>query len=144
MSASSYFAAHIRNLAKPDGVQTLSGSICFIALLLSFFGCATPQKKNWYEFPGIALGGATIGAVIGPENVAIMESDSRRKFTEEEAITYYVFGSLCHLGTVITLGIVAPPVAWAYMGLSSIVGGAQFSHRNAWDDGDEFGRAVSW
>lgn len=104
-------------------------------------GCAS-SKHMWYEHPGIVLGGVGYGAVVGPENVAIRESERRavkngtRKWADEFVPTYFM-GSILHVATGITLFVLVPPIGWGYIGLSSFVGGAQFYKLNAWD-GDNF------
>ena len=108
-------------------------------LILVFFmsGCAT-VKHHWYEHPGIVLGGIGYGAVVGPENVSIREAERRavkngtRQYSDSFIPTYIV-GTTLHAATGITLFTLTPPIGWWYLGLSSLVGGAQFYELNAWD-----------
>ena len=99
--------------------------------------CAS-SKHYWYEHPGIVLGGVGYGVIVGPENVAIREAERRaikknERAYSDEFIPTYVIGSILHLGTAIPLLILNPPIALGYLGLSSIVGSAQFYKLNAWD-----------
>ena len=118
-----------------------------VFVLCVLVGCASSKVDHkWYEVPGIAFGGATIGAVIGPENVAIRESHARSKPNEDSAwysvwgsksetyVGYHIFGTVCHIGTTITLAIIAPPFAWGYIGVSALVGASQFGDHGAWDE----------
>ena len=108
-----------------------------IALIFMMCGCATSQKY-WYEHPGILLGGAGYGVLVGPENVAIREVERRAikkgaHHHPDDFVPDYVLGSLLHLGTAIPLLIVIPPIGLGYLGLSSVVGSVQFYRLNAWD-----------
>jgi len=106
---------------------------------LPFSGCASTQKGQfWYEYPGIVLGGAGYGVLIGPENVSIREAHRRyaRKHggcRKDEFFPSYVAGTLLHLGSIIPLFVFVPPFGLAYLGLSSIVGAAQFNERGGWE-----------
>ena len=108
-----------------------------IALIFMMCGCAT-SHKYWYEHPGILLGGVGYGILVGPENVAIREAERRAIKNEtliysSEFIPTYIVGSVLHLGTAIPLLISFPPIGLGYLGLSSLVGSAQFYRLNALD-----------
>ena len=104
-----------------------------LVLILFLGGCATAQK-HWYEYPGIALGGATIGAVVGPEAIAVNEANKRGSIRySEDAIFYSVLGFVCHAVTGIILSIHVPPAGWAYFGMSSFLGAAAFAENGGYD-----------
>ena len=107
----------------------------WLGLVLMFSGPAnaTELDRYWYEYPGIVIGGATIGMLEGPEVVSVHEAYRRNPKDPDANIPGFVVGWLLHLATAITLGTVAPPVFIAYMGVSSVVGAAEFIEHGAWD-----------
>lgn len=111
--------------------------ILFVVLCLSLSGCASTPR--WWEYPGIGLGGATYGAVIGPENVSIREAHRRWNKSHpnapaDEFVPSYAVGTAMHYGTLIPLLVYVTPWGLGYLSLSSIVGAAQFIDRNAWEE----------
>ena len=100
-------------------------------------GCAS-TKQHWYEHPGIILGGAGFGAVVGPENISILEAERRYRVAHPHAYgdaftPLYFVGFGLHAGTAISLGILVPPAAFAYLGVCTIAGIGQFTRWGGWE-----------
>ena len=110
---------------------------CLIIGLAVLSGCAS-TKQHWYEHPGIILGGAGYGAVVGPENISVIEAERRYRMNHSGAASdafmgSYVVGFGLHAGTAISLGILVPPAAFAYLGVCTIVGIGQFRQWGGWE-----------
>lgn len=115
-----------------------------MGILLAFMLGLTPvmaeREKYWYEYPGIVLGGATVGMLYGPEIISVRESGRRYKqttnrsyFDNSEKAPWYLVGWLLHAGTTAALLATVPPAGFAYLGMSGVLGCSQFVVEEGYD-----------